>query len=78
MTYYTVFKNKINAIGKKKKIIKLYMHPRFSFLRWNKDVFLECEGIVNEIIDKVPVYVLSCYPGEEVVDLLYKTIYNMD
>lgn len=51
------------------------LFPRFSIVRWDDKLFSACMEIINTILKKTPVYKLSCYPGEEAVDLVYKTLY---
>lgn len=51
------------------------LYPRFSVVRFDGELMTRCIDMINALIDKVPIYVLECYPGEEAVELLYQTIY---
>lgn len=50
--------------------------PRMSVIRWDKMMISESMELVWNVVEKVPIYRLSCYPGEEAVNLLYKTIFS--
>lgn len=51
------------------------LFSRFSLIRWNDELMTYSMDLMSKIISDIPVYKLSCYPGKDAVDLVYKTIY---
>ncbi len=52
------------------------MFPRFSIAQWDEKLLNMSIDLIQEVLARVPVYHLSCYPGEEAVSLVEQELFN--
>lgn len=67
--------NKIEKLEEKEAYRMLF--PRFLMTKWDKHLLIKTLDLIECLLKKVPVYLLSCRPDEEAVELVYQKLLNM-
>lgn len=52
------------------------LFPRFLMTKWNQDMLVKTLELVEKIFRKVPVYLLTCRPEKEAVELVHQFFNN--
>lgn len=66
--------NEIHALSGKEKIAALY--PRFLLAQWDENLLHKQLGMLEEVIQRIPVYHFVCRPDESAVELAERTIFS--
>lgn len=64
--------NKISRLNKAEAFIRLYSETTIH--QWDKSYVEKASGILLDIVENIPVYMLTCLPDKGAADLLYQTL----